>query len=226
MPSHVRHRMTVLGHYADRSRFLDIHMVEAPAKEGEPSRRAFDFNTIIPMPEILGDTEYCDGMIAGVFALTGEVIRQTPGSPHPLTMGAYRGLGLAGREGLRTWMEKHEPQSLALAERSLKAREMTGYLTWWQWAIDHWGTKWNAYHSGITAHRKDRTVIRFDSAWDVPEIILAALSEKWPNLEFRILALDEGKEFAFEAGWKGGVSFGPGLTDTSRSIARRMRRSA
>ena len=50
--------------------------------------------------------------------------------------------------------------------------EKYGYETWYDWRINNWGTKWNAFDSSIT----DNTVI-FTTAWSAPENIYRKLSE-------------------------------------------------
>lgn len=47
----------------------------------------------------------------------------------------------------------------------------TGYNSWYDWSCDKWGTKWNAYSTSI-----DSATLRFDTAWALPEPVLAELS--------------------------------------------------
>jgi hypothetical protein len=47
------------------------------------------------------------------------------------------------------------------------------------WSVQHWGTKWNAYHSKVT-EEGDRLRIQFDTAWSHPGPAVKALSEKFP----------------------------------------------
>lgn len=53
--------------------------------------------------------------------------------------------------------------------------------TWYEWACEHWGTKWNAADASL--NEKDRT-ITFDTAWVPPEGIINAIAEKFPDLDW------------------------------------------
>ena len=49
-----------------------------------------------------------------------------------------------------------------------------GYDTWYDWACDKWGTKWNAYDTYIN---EDESEIIFNTAWSCPLPILDKLAE-------------------------------------------------
>ena len=66
-----------------------------------------------------------------------------------------------------------------------------GIPTWWDWNIEHWGTKWNAQcdEGSVELEKFDRINIkqatyRFKTAWDTPRPVIAALWEQWPDLDF------------------------------------------
>ena len=48
---------------------------------------------------------------------------------------------------------------------------------WYNWNIEHWGTKWNAYD----CKHNDNTLI-FTTAYTIPYNILIALSEKYKHI--------------------------------------------
>lgn len=52
-----------------------------------------------------------------------------------------------------------------------------GFPTWYEWCIENWGTKWNAYD---TERIGDDTVI-FKTAWSNPEPIMINLSKTYPD---------------------------------------------
>lgn len=88
-----------------------------------------------------------------------------------------------------------------------------GAVSWYEWAISHWGTKWNASEARIltrdmvdeadrsgrsrkaTEDAKVSAVIGFQTAWSPPIPIIIALSDKFPKLKF---VLDY---------WEGGMGF-------------------
>lgn len=63
------------------------------------------------------------------------------------------------------------------------ARRTHNGETWRTWAIAHWGTKWGTYQESheIT---DDRIVIEFDSAWEPPWTLLAALAVRFARIRF------------------------------------------
>ena len=62
-----------------------------------------------------------------------------------------------------------------------------GHNNWYDWSIEHWGTKWNAYDFGDGGEQS----IIFSTAWNTPEKVLIALSEKYPDAVFRVYYADE-----------------------------------
>jgi hypothetical protein len=61
-----------------------------------------------------------------------------------------------------------------------------GLPDWYDWCINHWGTKWNACESQTTENG-----FEFNTAWSTPEPIIRALSEKFPTVEFGVDYADE-----------------------------------
>ena len=57
---------------------------------------------------------------------------------------------------------------------------------WYDWSIYNWGTKWNAYQIS-----RDGNVVRFDTAWNMPDPIFRELSALFPNLTFHVDYADE-----------------------------------
>lgn len=69
----------------------------------------------------------------------------------------------------------------------------TGYT--FQWEIDHWGTKWDAYEiKGPRFLKKDtkRTGrIEFQTAWSCPDVWLETVSKCCPQLRFQVYWMDD-----------------------------------
>jgi hypothetical protein len=97
-----------------------------------------------------------------------------------------------------------EEQQKALVEKQQANIEKFGYPTWYEFANEEWGTKWNAYgfHHGDW---KDDNSLYFVTAWSPPIPIMVALSEKFPELEILLEFADEGGFFLGAATWKGGT---------------------
>ncbi|MEC0233568.1 hypothetical protein P4H71_04260 [Paenibacillus kribbensis] len=78
---------------------------------------------------------------------------------------------------------------------------------WYQWSLDNWGTKWNAYDIYITEN-----VIRFDTAWSAPGPIFQALYNRFPDYTFDIKYADEDL----------GYNFGHLIISPEGEMSRRM----
>jgi hypothetical protein len=61
-----------------------------------------------------------------------------------------------------------------------------GYTSWYCWANDKWGSKWNAYDQD-----EGEDYIKFDTPWSTPEPILRKISAIFPDVEFRVLFAEE-----------------------------------
>lgn len=63
-----------------------------------------------------------------------------------------------------------------------------GAATWYEWSLNNWGTKWNAYDCFCDC---DNRFIEFNTAWDGVPRIAEKLAEKFPNVSFTYLWADE-----------------------------------
>jgi len=54
-----------------------------------------------------------------------------------------------------------------------------GYPSWYEWRIDKWGTKWNAYE--IKEAPCD-PIVEFMTAWSAPHPVICRISECFPDL--------------------------------------------
>lgn len=63
-----------------------------------------------------------------------------------------------------------------------------GAYTWYEWCIDNWGTKWNAYDFVPTG---DNSTIVFSTAWSCVDGLIAKLSKMYPDVEFEYAWADE-----------------------------------
>jgi hypothetical protein len=72
--------------------------------------------------------------------------------------------------------------------------EKYGASNWYDWRLNNWGTKWD-----VEAEvDDDDSLIRisFDSAWSPPQLAVAELAAKFPNLQFRLSYEEPGMGFA------------------------------
>ena len=72
----------------------------------------------------------------------------------------------------------------------------TGRPNWYDWQVENWGTKWNAYSQSIEDDGYGQFTLTFDTAWAAPEPIVAALKAKYPDVHFYGSWLEEGHQSA------------------------------
>lgn len=93
-----------------------------------------------------------------------------------------------------------------------------GHASWYDWACDVWGTKWNA----AEPYWVDDDILEFSSAWSPPIGFFKALAKEFPDQEFRFLWADEdyssGCGFAIAKNGKiAGKCFEPGDVNSYRT---------
>jgi hypothetical protein len=62
-----------------------------------------------------------------------------------------------------------------------------GCKDWYSWAIQNWGTKWNAYDQIEVGFG----TIQFDTAWSTPFPVVQKLARMFPELDFEVKFADE-----------------------------------
>lgn len=70
-----------------------------------------------------------------------------------------------------------------------------GADNWYDWAIKHWGTKWDVYKIGEWQKEENKAAITFQSAWSPVNKVIQVLSERFPKLTFTLKFADEGGGF-------------------------------
>ena len=121
---------------------------------------AFSLNAVIPMPKEL------QGVNTGGTTIDGEQVR--------------RWLEVE-RDG-ETVSVKIPPETLARWQSDYGASD------WYDWAVNHWGTKWDVYNAEPWEidPRGGAAAIEFSSAWREPKPVFEALAERFPALAFYI----------------------------------------
>ena len=67
---------------------------------------------------------------------------------------------------------------------------------WYDWRLQNWDTKWDAYDVVVTDDDPDCTEIEFNTAWSPPEAICHALREQYPDLSISWFYDEPGCEIA------------------------------
>lgn len=171
-------------------KFIDTGDKVLDFKIVDCDKRVLDFNSIIPMPKSL-DVECSSRTKPALFAYLSDwgkiPFEEIPESAYTGTFSyrstlpkdfAYNNM-LTLRNGDLTEDEKQSLYSLGkqVAYNLAKYKDMT----WYEWRITNWGTKWNTYQ--ITATDIGKHVdgfargYTFQTAYDVPVPIYTALKK-------------------------------------------------
>ncbi len=155
MPNHVENRLifTAPGHVLEAIRVF--------------FRKGFDFNRLIPMPPELDVPDDSQGQL-GYKILYGdwESVARYDWTPDARS-----------RQELVDWLAQRNPEALELGRRYRENERRHGAKTWYQWALDHWGTKWNAYQFRIV-NDDEPFEVAFLTAWAPPHPVIEALA-RW-----------------------------------------------
>jgi len=165
MPNHVTNILTFVN--ADEKKIAEIKDF---LKNGDSE---LDFNNIAPIPKELVGTR----------------------SPvHIITKKEYDKQEKRIAKGEITENEKNFGLSRGLTkEIAEEYKTRFGHADWYNWQLENWDTKWNAYEVFV-----GDDYIEFQTAWSTPFAIFVKLSEIFPDVLFNIRYSDE--DFGYNVG--------------------------
>ena len=171
MPNHVKNRLKAEG--------LSRLPIFGRNEDGE---EIFDFNTLIPMPETLeieaGSVE--DIAIEAVLRKIDKKQRfSIREQAHSMTDSVFWDIVSHSRFSL----PELEKQGMAYIQNIV----LHGSATWYDWRVEHCGTKWNAY----SFERVDDDTIMFETAWSAPHPVIDELAHRYPMMVFEHWWADE-----------------------------------
>ena len=67
---------------------------------------------------------------------------------------------------------------------------------WYDWRVQNWDTKWDAYDVEFVDEDPDQFEVTFNTAWSPPEAICSALREQYPDLSISWFYDEPGCELA------------------------------
>ena len=67
---------------------------------------------------------------------------------------------------------------------------------WYDWRVQNWDTKWDAYDVVVTDDDPDQLEVEFNTAWSPPEAICHAIREQYPDLAVSWFYDEPGCEYA------------------------------
>ena len=140
----------------------------------------FDFNTVVPMPKIIEDTEA--GSVEHDLLKFAENLKQKHSPEETVELYINK---INAKEAKARIFDDNQKRKLA---NSLKALEQYGIADWYDWACIYWGTKWNACETEIS---KEENTISFYTAWCPPGAFYEAFAKKYPDIRCEIYARNE-----------------------------------
>jgi hypothetical protein len=200
MPNHYTTKVTVLGPQADIDTFRAKHF----NKDAEGTL-GLDFNTVIPMPEVIKGTESSSTVDTGLLLLGRDDILNSNrrgfglddrGVADMLNWPWVKEAGVTDVAGLKKLLLERKPDCLEKAQRAIDAYEQTGFISWYDWSIENWGTKWNSYELHMVRSGSGTLCFSFQTAWAPPLPVLNRLRQMYPKLTFQVKGRDE-----FEDEW-------------------------
>ena len=70
-----------------------------------------------------------------------------------------------------------------------------GYKDWYDWKIDHWGTKWEIEAKAKEGDEENEVVFNFSTAWSPPLEWLRRVALLFPDVKFSMTYREEGNGF-------------------------------
>ncbi len=74
--------------------------------------------------------------------------------------------------------------------------EAYGYDNWYEWCLQHWGTKWNTYECDMDTPTENTIACNFQTAWSLPDPIFEKMAKLYPTLEFEMTCVEESGYFS------------------------------
>lgn len=190
---------------------MKMHFVE-----DENGNLAFDFNTLIKMPDDLKierSSKVFDGLklyLAKINPLIKEfgTAEDKCDSTETFVKTLYEMFGQELSEkiecyvlrpsGIRQLQEKYKEnlsEVLSLGKKAFLNKKKYGFFDWYEWSIENWGTKWN---SSNTYFLDENGTFQFDSAWSPAIPVIEVLSRMHPEL--RIIYCFSEEQMGYHSG--------------------------
>lgn len=202
MPNWVQNNVTISGRSEDIKKLLE---------QCKTDRSDFDFNGLIPRPEVL---DLVSGSCSVEFATyylrslpyeeMTEILKTL--SETPCFYGSYLKKLFEPSLEINGKLVDHLESCLKDYDEFENVRDKTifevgkryvdnvleyGTDDWYDWDCEHWGTKWNACEASVSYHGTEEAHIDFQTAWSAPIPIYEAILEQYPDLDVYVEYADE-----------------------------------
>lgn len=184
MPNHVENIITLKG---DEQQIRE--MLEA-IKNDDYGLGTVDFNKIVPMPESL-NIEAGSRTDKGL-KLYKEFISECLFDRKETDVLKISAASLAESEKI---FLKQNPNikevEWKLGKTAWNNIQDYGAPTWYEWSINNWGTKWNAYGYDEGTEYSESDNLHFQTAWSAPHPVIQKLAQMYPDISFEHEWADE-----------------------------------
>lgn len=168
MPNHVTNVVTFGGDPKQIQKML------MEIKDDEAGVGSIDFEKLIPMPkalEIESGSRTWDGLKAYSDFISVYVFDRDPATLDLLN------IPKESEEAFLRCRTDIDRETWNLGKAAFQNQQRYGASTWYEWHVQNWGTKWNAYDFGGNGNS-----LTFLTAWSAPHPILEKLSELYPEI--------------------------------------------
>ena len=182
MPNHIINKVKISGNAEDVKKCFEtiVKPLEVKDYEGNVSvETRFSFEHVIPMPKTLNiesgsRTDEGIKLVSGTEKERDEVI-------------ARYTKWFSSDEELNAELDK----LTELGKTAIENQKLYGHTTWYDWSIENWGTKWDAYEVSYEYGGGTELELNFQTAWSTPKPIFDKLAEMFPELSIYIEYADE-----------------------------------
>lgn len=179
MPNHVENLIILSGEPSEINKMLEA------VKSDEYGLGTIDFNKVIPMPKSLDIT--CGSITSRGIKMVNDYISN---------VSRLKNADEPDFEELLKEQTKNVPdesrEAWDVGVQAYMNIKKYGCPTWYEWSINNWGTKWNAYgYIQGEDYSYNSNQLSFETAWSAPTPVIIALSERFPNIVFQHKWADE-----------------------------------
>lgn len=200
MPNHVTNIITLSGDKDQVARLMKA------VQNDEYGLGSIDFNKIIPMPATM-DIEAGSNTDRGLKAYKDFISVYTLGRTEEDAKKALKDIPIESEEAFLRQRTDIDRKTWLLGKTAWQNISRYGAPTWFEWCINNWGTKWNAYGTDEIHHGMDTDcTLAFQTAWSAPHPVIEKLAKENSDIGFSHAWADE--DIGYNCGrykYEGGV---------------------
>lgn len=190
IPNHVENDLVIHGDPETLRAFVAYAEGPAGTSIDGAETALLSAHRFIPMPKELAETASGSFGSIGYDAWYGNAGRILE---YPWVKDA----GVTSQEQLKEFLRAEDSLYEEMANRYKDNLERFGFPTWYEWAVQHWGTKWGLYEVQPTCADFEYRQISYTllTAWSPPVPVIQAMSKQFPSLMFCLDYFEGGAGF-------------------------------